>query len=350
MKDMDTGSHSKDSLGLNRGEAIEISSRALDLLRNTLVWDGHGGFSSRPDQDLNELSRWEEVGVDFLSINIGFDVHPWEFTVRTVAAYRHWLAQRPERFVLVETIYDVLRAHRERKLAVAFDIEGAVSLGGQVSMLALYYKLGLRQIHFAYNLNNEAAGGCQDDDQGLTDFGRELVTEANRLGILLDLSHVGYRSTMEIIACSTKPVVFSHSNPKAHTDHPRNITDDQMRACAATGGLVAVTGVGRFLGDHDAASETFVRAIDMAVERIGVDAVGIGIDYNWAPGGPSRFPKYWPPEYYTGTYAYLAPRQLPEITELLLRRGYSDSDIGKIYGANYVRVARAAWGSSVSSC
>lgn len=324
-------------------EVDHISDHARRLLGEALVWDAHGGFTSKPDQDLSELSRWEKIGVNFLSVNIGFDVHPWEFTVQTVAAYRHWIAQYPDRFVLVERIDDVLVAKREGKLAIAFDLEGAVSLGKQLSMLALYHRLGVRQMHFVYNLNNEAGGGCQDDDQGLTDFGRALVDEANRLGILLDMSHVGLRSTMEIMERSNKPVVFSHSNPRALVDHPRNLTDDQMRACAATGGLVGVTGVGRFLGDPEAKSSTFVKAIDLTVERVGVDAVGIGLDFVWAPGGPSRFPKFWPPEFYTGKFAYLGPHQLPEITEMLIRKGYTDADIAKIFGENYFRVAREAW-------
>ncbi|USI77630.1 dipeptidase [Sphingopyxis sp. USTB-05] len=324
-------------------EIDHVSDHARRLLRESFVWDAHGGFTSKPDQNLNELSRWEKAGVDFLSVNIGFDVHPWEFTVQTVAAYRHWIAHHPDRFVLVESMDDVFLAKREGKLAIAFDLEGAVSLGNQLSMLALYHRLGVRQMHFVYNLNNEAGGGCQDDDQGLTDFGRALVDEVNRLGILLDMSHVGYRSTMEIMERSKKPVVFSHSNPRALVDHPRNLTDEQMLACAATGGLIGVTGVGRFLGDPEARSSTFVKAIDLAVERVGIDAVGIGLDFVWAPGGPSRFPQFWPPEYYTGKFAYLGPHQLPEITEMLLRKGYDDADIRKIFGENYLRVAGEAW-------
>ncbi len=132
----------------------ELASHARDILRDSLVWDAHGGFTSKPDQDLSQLSRWADVDVDFLSVNIGFDVHPWEFTVQTVAAYRHWLAARPNQFVLVDTIDDVLRAKREKKLAIAFDLEGAISLGNQLSMLATYHRLGVRQMHFVYNLNN----------------------------------------------------------------------------------------------------------------------------------------------------------------------------------------------------
>ncbi|MBG6118456.1 membrane dipeptidase [Sphingobium sp. JAI105] len=322
-----------------------ISPEAERILGDALVWDGHGGFTSKPDQDLNELDRWERSKVDFLSINVGFDIHPWEFAVRTIATYRRWIADRPERFVLVETAACVRRAKAEGKMAIAFDLEGAVPLGDQLSMLTLYRRLGVRQMHFVYNVNNSAGGGCQDDDTGLTPYGHDLVRECNRLGVIVDLSHTGYRTTMDMIAASSQPVIFSHSNPKAHTDHPRNITLDQMRACAAAGGLVGVTGVGRFLGDPLATSESFVRAIDIAVESIGIAAVGMGIDYTWAPGSYARSPASWPAEHYTGKFAYMSPEQLPEITELLLRRGYTESDIQAVYGENYLRVATQVWGA-----
>jgi membrane dipeptidase len=328
---------------------LDVSDRATFLLKDSLVWDAHGGFTTDPDQDLEQLKRWEDVHVDFLSVNIGFDIHPWEHTIKVVAAYRHWLAARPDRFVLVDTMADVRRAKAEGKLAIAFDLEGAVSLGRQLSMLALYHRLGVRQAHFVYNLNNEAGGGCQDDDQGLTEFGRACVAECNRLGILLDLSHVGYRTSLEICELSTKPVVYSHANPKALVDHPRNITDEQMRAVVATGGVVAVTGVGRFLGDPLATSESFVRAIDMTVQRIGSANVAMGLDFNFAPGGPSRAPQFWPAQYYTGKFAYLGPHQLPEITELLLHRGYSEHEVRGMLGLNYMRVAEVAWGSGAST-
>lgn len=334
-----------ENMSLDSTVSALLKAQARALLEDAFVWDAHGGFTSKTDQDLSQLSRWETAHVDFLSVNVGFDIHPWEHTISVLAAYRYWFAARPERFVLVDTFEDVLRARREGKMAIAFDLEGAVSLNGQVEMLAVYRRLGVRQAHFVYNLNNAAGGGCQDDDTGLTAFGGSLVDECNRLGILIDMSHVGAQTSFDIIERSALPVVFSHSNPKAHTDHPRNITDAQMAAVAAKGGLVGVTGVGRFLGDPDASSESFVRAIDMTVERVGVAHTAIGLDYTWAPGGPARAPAFWPPEFYTGKFAYLGPHQLEEITEMLLRRNFRESEIRAIYGENYLRIAQQVWAS-----
>src|ERR1044071_6379112 len=111
------------------------SARAATLLKEALVWDAHAGVGPNPDVNLAGLSLWEEMHVNFLSLNIGYDAVPWGNAIRSVAAYRHWLAQRADRFILVETIDDVLRAKREGKLAIAFDLEGADTLTDQLSML-----------------------------------------------------------------------------------------------------------------------------------------------------------------------------------------------------------------------
>jgi membrane dipeptidase len=331
-------------------ERSALGARTTTLLQDALVWDAHAGVGPNPNVDLGGLSLWEEVHVNFLSLNIGYDAVPWGNAIKSVAACRHWLAQRADRFLLVENIDDVLRAKREGKLAIAFDLEGADPLNDQLSMLSLYHRLGVRQMHFAYNLNNSAAGGCHDEDRGLTEYGRAIVEEANRLGILIDLSHSGYRTSMEIMERSAAPVVFSHSNPKSLKNHPRNITNEQILACAATGGIVAVTGVGRFLDDLSADSESFVRAIEGTVELIGVEHVGIGLDYSWIGFyDVSDFAdldlSYWPEEHYREKSSYTSPAQLPEIVELLLKSGYSDDSVKAILGGNYLRVAKKVWKS-----
>jgi membrane dipeptidase len=324
---------------------VPVSARARELLRDALVWDAHSGFWPTPDVDLENLTRWTDGSVDYLSIDVGFDVVPWTDTVLNLAAYRAWLAQRPERFVLVETADDIVRAKKEGKLAITFDIEGAKMLAGQVSMVSMYYRLGVRQMLFAYNLNNEAAGGCHDNDQGLTEFGRAVLKEMNRVGMLVDLSHAGFRTSMELAERSTAPVIFSHANPKAMIAHPRNITDEQMRAAVATGGIVGVNGVGRFVGAENPVAEHLVRAIEMTVERVGAANVGIGLDYSWGSNVNARDRNYWPEEHYPAgvKFSYVPPSELPETVERLLRLGYKDADIRGILGENFLRVARKVW-------
>ena len=187
----------------------EISPRAAELHRSALVWDDHGGFAYSTASALRDLARWRASGIHYLSINVGFDVTPWTLAVEAVSQDRQWVREHPDDFVQVQGVDDVHRAKREGKLAVSFDLEGMDALNGDVGMVDVYYKLGVRQMLFAYNRNNKAGGGCHDEDIGLTPFGREVIREMNRVGMLVDGSHCGYRTTMQAMEASTAPVIFS---------------------------------------------------------------------------------------------------------------------------------------------
>jgi len=163
------------------GSPWGVSQKAADLHRSALVWDDHCGFCLFQGPDPGGLERWRRSGVGYLSVNIGYDVTPWTLTVEAASQYRHWIARHPDTLVQVEKPADIRRAQQDGKLAITFDIEGMDSLNGDASMVDLYYRLGARQMLFAYNRNNLAGGGCHDDDVGLTDFGREVVREMNRV-------------------------------------------------------------------------------------------------------------------------------------------------------------------------
>jgi len=145
-------------------------------------------------------------------------------------------------------------------------------------------------------------------------------------------------------------VVFSHSNPRALKNHARNIADDQIAACARTGGVVAINGIGIFLGDNDISVATLLRHIDYVVERVGSAHVGLGLDYMFGelsgdlPPG-SRSEEWWPPgnEYDVGDMKIMPPERFPAITEGLLARGYAESDVRRVLGGNMCRVAGASW-------
>ena len=222
-----------------------------DILSESLVWDAHAGVFPSPEVDLNLLDDWRAADVNHVSINVGFDVMDWQDTLFTLAAYRRFVLTHEDRFVLAGSIDDIDRAQTAGKLSVAFDIEGMDALNGDLNMVSLYHALGVRQMLFAYNLNNLAAGGCHDADTGLTEFGERVVREMNRVGMLVDCSHAGAQTTLDIMECSTAPAVFSHSNPAAVWNHQRNISDAQIRACAAQGGVIGLNGMGIFLGDND---------------------------------------------------------------------------------------------------
>ncbi len=326
-----------------------VSSAAEKLHSDTLVWDAHAGFAYEPDVDLNDLKRWHSAGVDFLSVNVGFDVPPWNgLAIDALSSYRRQIRERPDLLMLAGTVDDVRRAKREGKLAVAFDLEGMDALNGDIGMVEIFYRLGVRQMLFAYNRNNLAGGGCHDKDVGLTDFGREVVREMNRLGMIVDCSHCAFRTTMEAIELSRDPVIFSHSNSRVLRDHERNIRNEQAKACAASGGLIGVTGVGLFIGPQGAKVEDLVRHVDHFVELVGPEHVGIGLDIVLRVSnlteilGDKRL--YWPATQYPpeGT-DFIMPEAYPTLTELLLARGYSEGDVRGIIGGNFLRLAEKIW-------
>ncbi len=317
----------------------DLKPRAAALHADALVWDAHACLPLHPDADIGALERHRANGVDFVSINIGMDMNPLPQIMAVIASFRAQLSARSDRFVQVDGASDVLRAKSEEKLAVAFDLGGGVPLGERPEMVQLFYDLGVRQIHLAYNRNNSIGGGCYDDDIPLSALGRRIVAAINEAGMLMDCSHTGYRTSLDIMAASAAPVVYSHANPLALADNGRNIRDDQIDACVATGGVVCVNGVGRFLGDPEAGTAAILRHIDYLVQRIGAERVGLGIDYvydlglNEDPPGLDRA-RWWPPEHGYGKAGprikIAAPEQFPEITAGLLGLGYAEADVRKI--------------------
>ena len=329
--------------------------RARALLERTLVWDNHGCMPvARPHDTsfLPQLQRYRAAGVDVVMLNVGFGEHGIEDHLRTLATMRHWLLARPDEYRLVDGPDDIDRARREGRLAVGFDIEGANAIGDQPSLIQTYHALGVRWMLLAYNRNNRVGGGCQDEDGGLTAFGRAVIAEMERVGMVLCLSHTGHRTAREAIDVATRPFIFSHSNPSAVHAHPRNIPDELIRACAERDGVVGINGVGSFLGRvegrDDIRSATFARHVDHVVQLVGPRHVSIALDYVF---DMSEIAEYlakmkhtFPPEMgYTAEPAFVAPEQLAEIVATLLGWGYREADLADILGGNLMRVARAVW-------
>lgn len=326
---------------------------AASLHRDALVWDAHACVPLHPDADLTMLRRHLAAGASFVSVNIGMDMNPPGQILPVLASFRAQLARHPGLFVPVDTAEDVERAKREGRLAVAFDLEGAVPLFGRPEMVALYHALGVRQIHLAYNRNNEVGGGCYDEDIPLSPLGRRVVAAVHEAGMLMDCSHTGYRTSLDIMELGLGPVIFSHANPRAVSHDLRNITDEQIDACVATGGIVCVNGVGRFLTDPAGGTAAILDCIDYLSDRIGTGRIGLGIDYSYPAGDLDDDPPgldrnhWWPPAHgYGGGISGIriaAPEQLPEITEGLLARGYPEEAVRDILGRNMLELARRVW-------
>jgi membrane dipeptidase len=287
-------------------------------------------------------------------MNVGMDMTPTSRIVEVMAGFRSRIAAQPDRFVLAETVRDVEAAAAAGKLAVGFDLEGALPLQERPERVSLFRDLGVRQIHLAYNRNNSVADGCHDVERGLTPLGRRMVAAINDAGVLMDCSHTGRRCSLEIMALSTAPVVFSHSNPQAMVDHGRNVTDEQIRACAATGGVVCVSGVSAFVGSPNPTARDVARHAAYVAGVAGIDHAGIGLDIGFAePGLPDDSmsdvdARYWWPQSAGYADAIATMRYAPleswlRLAEELQLTGMTAAEAALVMGGNMARVASAVW-------
>lgn len=310
------------------------------------IWDNHGGFGYVGPQDMKMLDLWRQAGVGYLSINVGFDAVPWSTTIKAIADYTREIEARSD-VVLCATVDDILAARRAGKMALTYDIEGMGALNGDLSMVEIYYRLGVRQMLIAYNLNNDAGGGCHDDDKGLTDFGRAVIAEMNRVGMVVDCAHSGICSGLEAMRLSTRPCIFSHANARALQNHERNITDEQIKAVAKTGGVVGVNGLSRFLAPGSAKLETMAAHIDYIAKLVGPTHVGIGLDCDPTTDGgtPPYDKRFWPTRQYPADQvtSFVQPADLQRLPGLLRGMGYKDPDIEAIMGGNFMRIAKEVW-------
>jgi membrane dipeptidase len=326
------------------------SERARALLERTLCWDNHACMPLRPGDEsfLPQLARCKAAGLTLVSLNVSMDLCSLENAFGMLATFRHWLHGHAENYVLVDTVRDIEAAGRDGKLAVMFDIEGGRAVELHPGLVEVFYTLGVRWMLIAYNKNNRLGGGCQDADSGLTEYGRLIIDEMERVGMVLCCSHTGHRTAREAIEYSSNPVIFSHSNPRAVHDHERNIPDDLMLACARTGGVININGFGVFLGNNDNSTEAIVRHIEYAVQLVGPEHVGLGLDYVFDTNELDEYfrnrPEIWPAEKgYGAGMTMVEPERFPAIAEVLLRKGYQESEVQGILGHNNLRVAREVW-------
>ena len=319
-----------------------------------IVWDAHTCLPLNPDADFAPLERFRALGVNYVSVNVGMDMNGVAQVMSVIAAFRARLAARPDHYLLPESVADVELAAAAGKLAVGFDLEGAMPLQDQPEMAALYSRLGVRQIHFAYNRNNNVADGCHDVERGLTPLGRRMVEAVNAAGMLMDCSHTGRRCSLDIMSVSSRPVVFSHSNPLALVEHGRNVTDEQIRACAATGGVVCVSSVSAFLGVAEPSARDVARHAAYVANLVGVEHVGIGLDIGWRQDGVNDWPEgsvdpgYWWPRSagYNHAIARMAFAPVESWSAMdveLQRAGLSQDETALVMGGNMARVARQVW-------
>jgi membrane dipeptidase len=333
---------------------MDMQDNVRRIIAEAIPWENHACMPLRADDTfLPQLERYRQVGYSVVSVNVGMDLNEIGEVFSTLAHFRNWVNRHADRFLLINDVDDVMRAKHEGRLGICFDLEGAALLGGQLSMIEMYYDLGVRWMLIAYNRNNDVGGGCLDNDSGLTAFGCEVLDEMARVGMVPCCSHTGWRTAHDVLKHAKGPVIFSHSNAYAVYEQPRNIPDELIISCAQTGGVVGLNGIGRFIGKDvdgnlNARNEALFRHLDHMVELVGPDHVGIGFDYVFDieelvahyKARPDLFP---PSRGYPTPAPMVEPERLPSIVQTMIDKDYPDDAIMKILGGNHLRVARAVW-------
>lgn len=267
----------------------------------------------------------------------------------------------PDRVLQVRSVADIKRAKDEGKVGIIFGTQGLACVGIHLHYIWVLYNLGVRIMQITYNERNALGSGCMEPtDHGLTRFGQQVIDEMGRLGIVLDLSHCGHRTSLDAIARSTNPMLFTHVGVKALCDHPRNVTDEQIKAVAEAGGVIGLCPhsimVEKRRGEHPSVHD-FIDHIDYVVQLVGIDHVGIGTDNFQYDTFYSRlrrsvFERAFPT--FFGGYGmdqkhvegFRRWSDWPNLTACLLERGYSPEDVKKILGGNFLRVFAEVWRSA----
>ena len=340
------------------GEALK---KADSIHRNSIVVDMSLTTNfSQPTQIINGkngLERAMKIGgftVAGETLN-GSESRTFREVLREVNKMHRFIVQKPEEVMLVTKSSDIEKAKKEGKLGLIINFQGADCLEDQfIDTLPVFYRMGVRIIALTYNERNLLGDGCTEPkDNGLTAYGAQVVRGMNRIGVIVDLSHVGRRTAMDAIELSSDPVVFTHSNVNAITPHVRNLTDELIKAVAKKGGVIGIV-VWDAICARKAGEGTltdYLDHLDYIVKLVGVDHVGIGSDINDNMRAmPMRSD-------FETRYSYMlkgnriAPgvegfydlEDIVNLTRGLVARGYSEGDIKKILGGNFMRVARQVW-------
>ncbi|HEY8347777.1 MAG TPA: dipeptidase [Symbiobacteriaceae bacterium] len=321
--------------------------RAMELHRRYPVIDGHADsilqviegkrtLTERSDLGHLDWPRAKEAGLSCTVQALWTDPVYYPVASRRAGEMLDALLAQVERAPdvvgLARSAAEIEQLRAQGRIAVLINIEGAEAIQGSLALLRNFYRLGVRMMGLVWNHRNEVADGVAEEeaDGGLTRFGREVVREMNRLGMVIDLAHMTPRGFYQVLELSDKPVLFTHGNCRALWDHPRNLTDEQIKALAQHGGVMGISFVSSFMNEKTASLTTVADHIDHVVQLLGsADHVGYGSDFDGSTPPPGL-------EDVT---------RLPALTAELLRRGYTETDMAKILGGNYLRVFRQVLGA-----
>lgn len=330
-----------------------VSEQAARLHRQAFVADFTLPYTDLGSHALKRalLPRFAASAVDFVSLSIGGDGGLIADTVKIIAQERARILQAPDRYALIATAADMRAAKAQGRVGLAFDLQGTGPLERSVAMVEVYYVLGVKHMLMAYNTRNDVGDGCMEpENAGLSAYGRRVVAEMNRVGMLVDCAHTGARTARDVAELSNAPFIYSHANIAGVHPHPRNISDEQIDACAQSGGVIGINGISNMLNaDYDISPARVVEHIDYIVQRVGPNHVGLSLDYVYDQGfifdialaaAGGAFP---PGSGYKPDMPLVEPEHFPQLTQSLLDRGYGEDAARKILGENWLRVCERVW-------
>ncbi|MBZ0289083.1 MAG: membrane dipeptidase [Anaerolineae bacterium] len=322
---------------------------AQQLHRDSIIIDGLNASWFLNDAVIERIHRG---GVTAVNATIA----AWHDPADTLDMIGQWYRQLDKHHRIAaaaRSVADIHAAKAAGKAAFILGFQDTNPIADRLSLLRAYHELGVRIIQLTYNFENRVGFGCQaPEDRGLTAFGRAVIGEMNRLGILIDLSHCGPRTTLEAIDCSEKPVAITHANAASQFIHPRNKSDEALKACAARGGVIGAVSFPAMLTPNlPATLDDYVSAIDDLVDRVGIDHVAIGPDFM------EEMPREVVEKVLTGlsldvisfmqrippVQDFASAADMPNVTARLLARGYSPADTQKIMGGNWLRLYEHTW-------
>lgn len=302
------------------------------------MWEDRSGVGIGVRSSLGhvDIPRLKEGGVDcqFFAVSSERDrtpPHPLRTAMEMVDTFYSECEMNKEAVKPATTHDEIMRAAGEGKVAAMLSIEGADVIEGEVGMLRVFHRLGVRMVGLVHSLRNLLADGVADTRTGggLSELGVQAVEELDRLGIIIDASHLSDAGFWDLIDEAKGPVVASHSNARAVCDHPRNMTDQMIRALADAGGVMGMNFAPSFVHPTRPSVETLVDHIDHIVRLVGPDHVGLGSDFDGIPSTPKGLEDV---------------TRLPNITAELVRRGYPEDEVRKILGGNHLRVIKRVAG------
>lgn len=343
-------------------ESAEPSERARQLYARALILDCNASppIDQLPVSQANlDIARGS--GIDVIKLTLGGINEGFAEAVAEIAQVQQLVEAYPGYFAQVRVASDMARAKREGKLGIILSFESADMLGGQLSSLEVFRGLGVRVMQLSYNRKSPFAAGVMEPDAGgLTALGRDAVREMNRLGIAIDLSHANAATTADVLALATRPTLMTHAGCAVVHVHPRNKTDEQLRALAARGGVVGIFDLPYLTASpRQPTLDDYMAHLEHALKVAGEDHVGIGSDVGIAPfdtsaKGMAEFAKEAEQRHTAGLAApeedrptYVVglnvPRRIEIIADRLLRSGYSATVAEKVIGANFQRVFTEIW-------